>query len=393
MRPEGLFVSRPVRIWGLVFLLCMYLVFCWAMYTVAVEPLYEVMNPPAIGADPGAYFEAAEDLTKPKTSSATRLSLGGSTLGPGLVGLVFRTPFGVALFNCVLFAICVWWAGRIPGLNRLRLSILMVIEPQMLPTLMTLNKEMLAIAGLVSFGAYIYSGQNEGKRRGSVFYLIVALILSFMGRWQQMLILFWFLAAESRRSPFRGKPWRSIVALLMFISIGWVTALKVLHIDLGGFVATVEGSGGMAARLYAVQAKGGFFLIALPKIVMYLAGRWVTPAYFLHDYWFEDWYNNWQNQYIGILSSLFMVLMLAYFFIRGRFRMHRPLIYLATIYFICTATNPFIQPRYIYPAYVLLAMELSRRQDVLEPVKPLWKPPAMPPSYRAAQSGVVPRAG
>ena len=232
MRPKTLFDSHPARKWGLVFLLCMYLVFCWGLYTVTVEPLYEAANPPTIGADPGSYFEAAKDLSMPQTSSATRLSLGGSTLGPGLVGLVFRTPFGVAWFNCALFAATVWWAGRVPGLNRVHFSMLMAIEPQMVPTLMTLNKEMMAIAGLASFCAYIYGGQEHGKRRGSMFYLVAALILSFMGRWQQILILFWYLAMESRRSPFMGKPWKSLVALLMFISIGWVTALKLLHIDL-----------------------------------------------------------------------------------------------------------------------------------------------------------------
>ncbi len=393
IRPEGLFVSRPAQTWGLIFLICMYLVFCWGLYTIAVEPLYEAANPPTIGADSSAYFDAADDLTKPQTSSATRLSLGGSTLGPGIVGLIFRTPFGVAWFNCALFALTIWWAGRIPGVNRVYFSMLMAVEPQTLPTLMTLNKEMMAIAGLVSFGAYIYGGQERGKRRGSLFFLLVALILSFMGRWQQILILFWYLAMEARWSPFRGKPWRSVWTLLLFISIGWVTALKLLHINLGGFVATVEGGNGMAARLYAVQAKGGFFLIALPKIIMYLAGRWVTPTYFLNDYWTEDWNNSWQNQYIGILGSLYMVLALAYIIMRGRFRLGRPLIYLTLLYYICTATNPFIQPRYVYPAYVLLALEMSRKKDTLEPVKPAWKPPALPPSYRVLPPGTVPRAG
>jgi hypothetical protein len=381
-----------VQTWGLVFLLCIYFAICWGMYTVAVEPLYGALEEPTIGADSAAYFEAADDLSGQKASASSQLSLGGSTLGPGLVALVFRTPFGVAWFNCALFAASLWWAGMVPGVNRVYFAMLLAIQPQMLPTLMTLNKEMMAIAGLLSFCAYIYAGQEQGKRRGSVFYLFAALVLSFMGRWQQILILFWYLAMEARRSPLRGKPRKAIVVLLMLISVAWVAGVRILHLNLGGFIIAVEGAG-TAARLYGIQEKGGYFLVALPKIIMYLAGRWVTPAYFFYDYWMQEPDLNWENAYFGILGSLCMLLLLGYVIVRGRFRLDRPLIYLTAIYFICTAVNPFIQPRYIFPSYVLLALEMSRRSQALEPVKPLRKLPPLAPSYRALQSGTLSRAG
>jgi hypothetical protein len=88
-----------------------------------------------------------------------------------------------------------------------------------------------------------------------------------------------------------------------------------------------------------------------------------------------------------------MLIVLAYVIVRGRFRLDRPLIHLTVIYFICTAINPFIQPRYIFPSYVLLALEMSRKLQALEPVKPLRKLPPLAPSYRALQSGAVSRAG
>ena len=172
------------------------------------------------------------------------------------------------------------------------------------------------------------------------------------------------------------------MALLLFCSFAWAAAVHVIHINLADFIEQAQG--GLISRLYAVQADGGYFLVALPKILMNIAGRWTNPGYFLSDYWETDFEGVWQNAYIGILSSLVMLVVLAVTLLRDRFRFARPLMYFTAIYFICTALNPFIQHRYIYPAYALVAAELSRRNRLLEPVPRniLQRLPTLPSKYR-----------
>jgi len=387
-RPGGLFAERGLKSWLLIFAFFVYASLCWIVYSVTVEPIYGVDPPGGIAADSGSYFIRAglADPSSPDTVvSAGLVSFGGSALGPVVIALIGRGFFGVALINCLLFLLIVWMAGTIPGVRREYFAVLMALEPQLLPTLMTLNKEILALTGLVSFAAYVYERQEKKggpwKRR---WLLVAGLLFSALARWEQILIPVWYLAIQSRRSPVRGKPGWATLLLLLVCSAGWSVSVNLLHLNLGGFIVAVTGAG-TVAKLYAVQARGGYFLVAFPKILMNLAGRWVTPGYFLSDYWNEDFGGNLQNQYIGILSSLSMLFFVGYAIVRGRFRLGRPLIHLTLIYFICTSINPFIQHRYIYPGFVLLALELSRNKEELERVKPLPRFPSLAPSYRALQ--------
>lgn len=391
---HGALAVRSVNSWILILCCIIYFCFCWAIYTMAVEPLYELSSPPAIQADSDTYFAMAGLGNDRGVASDSLVNFGGSSMGPVAIALLCRTRFGVACFDCLLFLVVVYWAGLIPGVRREYFAILMAIEPQTVPTLMTLNKEICAIAGLVAFAAYLYSGRQRGKRHGSRWLLLPVVVFSIFARWEQLLVPMWYLAVESRWSPFRGKPRRAVIALLLILSAAWAFAIHIVHLNLSGFIDQAQG--GTIARLYSIQEKGGYFLVALPKILMNIAGRWVTPGYFLYDYWQVDFAGSWQNAYIGILSSLCMLVVLAYAIFRGRFRVSRPLIHLTVIYFVCTAVNPFIQHRYIYPGYAFVVLELSRRKDSLEPTPVLPKLPSLPPSYRVWEqraAGAYLRAG
>ena len=379
---SGIGRARTPTFWVLTVCCVIYFAFCWGIFTVTVEPQYGSMRPPSIEADSSNYFGLAGLGDEGSVNQGSLVNFGGSSLGPVITALIFRNRFGVAWFNCALFLLVIWWAGRIPGVRREVFAVLMMIEPQLLPTLMTLNKEIFAIAGLMSFAAYLYPVTKTRSGRASKWFLLATFVLSMFARWEQVLVIGWYLIAESKRSPIRNKPAKGIVALLLVCSFAWAAAVHIVHVNLAGFIEQAQG--GVISRLYAIQADGGFFLVALPKILMNIAGRWTSPLYFLGDYWDTDFDGVWQNAYIGILSSLVMLVVVAITIVRDRFRLARPLIYFTATYFVCTALNPFIQHRYIYPAYALIALELARRSELLEPVPAnvLQRLPALPSKYR-----------
>ena len=391
-KPFGnLFEIRSRKSWLIIFGLFVYFAFCWATYTATVEPLYGDQNPDTISADSAAYFQLAgmqDPSGEGSVDKGSLVSLGGSSLGPVAIAVIFRGAFGVACFNCVLFLVVIWWASKIPGVRGDWFALIMVVNPQTIPTLMTLNKEILAIAGMVAFSRYLYSRGASTGSKSSKSMLFLGIVFSILGRWQQVIIVFWYLAAESRWSPVRGKARWSLVTLLLALSIGYAAVVHILHINLQGFLIQTAG-GGTIVRLNHIQDMGGYFLIAPLKILMNIAGRFVTPAYFLHDYWLENFGNSLQNRYIGILASLDMLITIFLLLAMDRLRASRPMIRLAFVYFICTAVNPFVQPRYMYPGFALLALELSRRRSSLEAVQPLPAPPPLPPSYRTEQTALA----
>ena len=378
---DTIFGMKQPKTWLLIFACFLYFALCWVAYTFLVAKTYGALDPPGIAADSADYFEVAARVADQGVALRGLVGVGGSPLGPMTVALLGgQSEFGVACVNCLLFLLTIWWAGFIPGVRRELFVLLMALNLQTLPSLMTLNKEILAIAGLVAFAAYLYP-RDSFHKRGSIFLLAAAIVLSILARWEQVFILFWYLIAEANFSPVRGKPRRAVVALLLLASAAYAAAVHVVHADLGGFISQIEG-GGTIVRLYSIQEKGGYFLVAFPKILMNLAGRFVTPAYFLNEYWVSlPEAKDWQNAYVGIFASLAMLSIIGVAFLMNRFRLSRPLIHLTVIYFICTAINPFIQPRYMYPGYALLALELSRRRRSLEPAPDLPLPPALPRSY------------
>ncbi len=383
------FRPKPLISWLAIGGLCLYLSLCWIGYTFSVEPLYEFPDVYSIAADSGAYFQAAGIEPIGGTSSgeaySNQISLGGSVIGPAIIATIFRNEFGVAIFNCCLFAFSVWVASSVPGLKKRVFVFLMMADALTVPALLTLNKEILALAGCALFAKYLYATKNKKVL------MFFCLVLSTMARWQQTAFILLFLFLRSRK-VFRDRPRTIVFVLLMFLSAGWAAVAWRFKALLASYTA-LEGSitTGTIARLNALQNKGGFFIAVWPKILMNVSGRLLQVNYFLNE-WIHSDFHELQNTVIGNLHSIVMLALLAWMFLTGRFRLGRPLVHFALFYMICSSVSPFIQNRYEYPAYVLLAMEMSRKKESLEPLKPM-RLLGMIPSYRAMQGQAVLYAG
>ena len=357
--------------WLAIGVVCVYIAVCWMVYSITVSNSFHNLIPYTIEADSGAYYQAAgvnEYAGSGGTQLSDQVSLGGSVIGPAIIALIFRNPLNVAIFNCVVFAISLYVAGSVPGVQRRTFAVLMVADALTLSSLMTLNKEILALAGMVLFAKYLYSKQR------SLWLLALVFVISTMARWQQSAFMIIYLMLESRHSPFRLRPKWGIATVIGFFSVTWaVIAWRFSNLLSAYMALQQEITTGTVARLNAVQAHGGFFLVVWPKVLMNLAGRLVQIDYVLHG-WIESDFHELQNSIIGNLHSVAMLTLLAVVVYKGRFRLARPLVRFALLYMVLSAISPLIQNRYEYPAYVLLALEMSRKEESLEPVEPLRMP-------------------
>ena len=363
--------ARPLRTWLSIGVVGVYIALCWMIYSVTVSNAYANLIPYTIEADSGAYFAAAgvnQYAGEGGTQFADQVSLGGSVIGPAVIALIFRTPLNVAIFNCALFGLSLYVAGSIPGVRRRVFAVLMVLNALTLSALMTLNKEILALAGMVFFAKYLYSKKRPLWLLGVVF------IISTMARWQQTAFMIIYLVLQARPSPFRNRPKWGIATVIGFFSVAWAVIAWRFSSLLSAYMALQqEITTGTVARLNAVQAHGGFFVVVWPKLLMNLAGRLVQVDYVLHG-WVESDFHELQNSILGNLHSVAMLTLLAVTIYKGRFRLARPMIHFAFVYMMLSAISPLIQNRYEYPAYVLLALEMARKEESLEPVEPMRMP-------------------
>jgi hypothetical protein len=383
------FRPKPLISWLAIGGLCLYLSLCWIWYTFSVEPLYGFPKVYSIVADSNAYFLAAGiDPVGGQSSGAVstdQIGLGGSVIGPAIVATIFRNEFGVAIFNCFLFAFSVWAASSVPGLKKRVFVFLLMADALTVPALLTLNKEILALAGCALFAKYLYAKKN---RKVLMFF---CLVISTMARWQQTAFILIFMFMRSRK-VFRNRPKTVVFVLLMFLSAAWAAIAWRFSGLLASYTALESSiTTGTIARLNSLQNKGGFFLAVWPKVLMNVSGRLLQVNYFLTE-WIHSDFHELQNTVIGNLHSLVMLALLGVMIVRGRFRLGRPLVHFALFYMIFSSVSPLIQNRYEYPAYVLLAMEMSRKKESLEPLKTM-KLLAMIPSYQVMQSRAAVYAG
>jgi hypothetical protein len=95
---------------------------------------------------------------------------------------------------------------------------------------------------------------------------------------------------------------------------------------------------------------------------MNLLGELLRPLTFLREY-SDLGFGDVHSLFIIPLFSIALCILLVMAYRRGKLNPQRPIAFLIIIYAITTAVTPFVQPRYNYFAYVLLALELSRKED------------------------------
>jgi hypothetical protein len=271
-----------------------------------------------------------------------------------LLALTLKTVFWIAVFNFGLFVCSIWIASRIRGVNPWIFSVLLALNAETAVSITTLNKESLASFAIVLFAYYVYS------RNRSFILLLIILSVSLCARWEQVAIILLYLALARKGSYFSTRPKLAIFFVVMLLSVMYPLLLHSADVDLSGFTSQAEG-GNTIVFLNTLQSHYAFVIAVAPKILMNVLGQLASPSYFFSQWWSGD-FNDIQNQFVIHLHEFAMLAVSVAILIRKRWKLSNPIPYFVALYLIMTAVTPFIQPRYEYPVYVLLCLELVRKE-------------------------------
>jgi hypothetical protein len=352
VRMPKIFEPKPIQVWIVIGLFCVYLLVSWGIFFEAVTPVADFRFQPTIEADSSTYWIAAGLHTTDFSEQAPGTDAAGNLFGPVIQAALLRTNFNVALCNCLLLIASLWVVGSMPEFDRSMFLLLMMANPLLISSLITLNKEIFAMAGMIFFIRY------TSVKRFRLFFLFLALSVSFMARWQQTFVMLLFVGVESHLSPVRRHPRLAILTTLGAFTMGYALVVRLVPSFFEALLAQAQ-AGHTIVLLDNIQARYGFPVVVIPKILMNVSGHFITPGYFLANYWTED-FANWRDQIFTVIHTLMTTFLLLILFFTNRLRTQYAAVRLLAYYLMMTAINPMIQPRYEYAAYVLLCLEASR---------------------------------
>jgi hypothetical protein len=334
---------------------CLYLVFCLFCFFHWELPRLNHETYVRFGADSPTYWEAVNYRKEHADTNITLISFTGNLLGPVLIGVILKTGLAVAVFNIFLFFVAVEIACSIPGMDRYRLLFLLAICSETAPALVTLNKEILVLISTILLAKYIYSEKHRWYR------LVLALFISVFARWEQIAVVLVFLFLRRKGSLFERNPRLGIAAVIASLTVVYTMIARLPGSGIAAFTQYSEGANTIV-KLNAVQASFGFPLVMIPKMIMDISGELLRPLTLFREYSYTE-ANDIHGAWIIPLFSLVLIPLLWIAYRRGKLDPRRPVALLIIIYMITTALTPFVQPRYYYFVYVLLCVELCRKED------------------------------
>jgi hypothetical protein len=346
------------------------------LYLLASLGTFLVVALPALRGDIHLEFYVDTDVYEPLARtmplSFDLISVGANLFGPLFVlKMLGGDRFLIYLFNVACLTAAFAVVVRTFPVNRLQFLFYLMLTPLMFTSLLSINKEIVAVAAIAFFAAYYRSGRR--------WQLVVGLIASFLVRWQMTLFMLTFMAMASPLNPWRRRRLLSVTLLTVAISVVYVLNLDTFQrIDRIAVLAAqeaVEGSG-LYGVFQSVQNHYGYFLVFIPKTLHQMVGP-ISRVGKVTEV--EHFFNN-DVIFSHCVATTILLLVAVW---RRRIRLGLDPIYIAVVYAAVFGLSPVFSPRYFLPIYVLVAIALSLRR-----VPYTATDPASQPSLALAPSGV-----
>lgn len=275
------------------------------------------------------------------------ISIGSNYLGPVLIAKALRYNFAILCFNYVLFFLAIWYLTNAITVRTWALTALLLVNPLVSVSILTLNKEILAVVST----AMLYYYVSAGRRSRTL--LLSILVVSLLTRWQHMLAVSLFLLITAEWSPLRNRRTLTICLIVAAITIIYPTISAIVTLLAFG---SDELQGNTIATLTALQNRYLYFVVAIPKIALNLFGG----ALHRSDYGNEDVFNT----FIVPIGSAINFLVAGWFLALQRLRIRDDMVFFAILYAVLFTVSPYAQVRFLLPVYVVLCCGVARRRNI-----------------------------
>jgi hypothetical protein len=286
------------------------------------------------------------------------LSVGGNMLGPMLIAKLLRHDIVILGFNYLVLALAIYYCRKAKPLNTPLFTFLLLINPAVMTSLLTVNKEILSILSAAMLCCYV------AQSRSSKLLLYATLSTALLARWEQMALTMIFLTATNKYSPFFRKP----RAILLF----FVTSATLLYPLVAGSVTALafgeEGAQGNTVAMFtSMQAHYLYFIAAIPKALLGLFG---TIIVFLRpsDLPSTDIY----NLMLMPIASLLNLLVIGWAGVARKIRLSDEMTLFATLYAFLFTIPPIALVRYLLPVYMVGALLVASHDCTVMRQKRAW---------------------
>ncbi len=328
------------------------------LFFVYVNPSLNGTNGLRIGADSDYYLWFAglrkeapsPDLGYTYDGVPELVSIGGDILSPVMIARLLGSNILILCFNYLLFFVAVRLFAQSVPMRAPLLTLLLLVNPAVLVSILTVNKEILVLVSVAMLCKYMAS---DGKSR---LLLLGALLIGLFGRWQHFVITIFFLMLVGRVNPLRRRRNLTICVLVLSITVAVSYFSSTIYV-LIGMRSGDSLQSKMGLMLATAQDHFLYFAVVLPKIAQdlysgaFLYGR-ISKARPSVDIY---------NTVIAPLSSLANIVVTIWFIATRRFSLDNDRLFFAVVYMLLFGVLPFAQCRYCLPAYYFLCVEIATR--------------------------------
>lgn len=308
-----------------------------------------------VDTDPGLLLERHSGTLETPSGQVdwtNLVELSSNYLGPVLIGVLAGSNFGIMLINCGLFFLALYYLFKLQNIRAKLLTTLLLINPWTIVSILTVNKEIIALLAVALFAYYME------KPSWSLF--PVVLTVSFVARWEQAAIFILWILLTSRLNPLRNRRLAVVLVIVMGISI--------VYPHMKSFTGLWETDSHIMNALYSLQQNYLYFLVLIPKVILNFAMNILD----VRDYGLINWYDLSNSVFLMSHEVLMVVLTFAIIKYR-RFRLRSDIVYAAVLVTVVFSSAPLVQPRYLYSVYVFACIEVAKRREGLAPYQwELW---------------------
>ena len=303
-------------------------------------------------ADSQTYHEIARGGLATFDSGIELVGVAVNFLGPLLLLFVAgENYYAMLVLNALMLAWAIASIARSLGLDPFRFLLVLVCNPLVLSSLLSVNKEMLSIVFLA-----LLLRACVARSAGA---WIAAAVVSLLVRWQLTLVLLTVAFVVGPLNPLRERRWTTIAAIVLGLSLLYVLlgeTLAPIRVNFEFAAEDYEGSG-LYESLNSLQNDGWYWAVFPVKAVHLLFGNGLRLDRLFHP-------DNIYNDVFQLLHSLALLLLFTALVRAGRAKVSNDLVYLSLLYIAIFAITPIYSPRYFLPVYVLWAAALCAPEFV-----------------------------